>query len=117
MHERGTRDRIVVQPRDVPEAGRQVHRGLPVRSIEGAVFRGVLVDAHGHVESSINVRDRARKLHVESIAGATNHRKAIRFRETDQGIIIFLARTEPRGKLRHRYEVPIGGAGRIVELL
>src|SRR5271168_2961051 len=50
MPESGTRDGIVVQARDVPEAGRQIHGGLAVGSIEGAVFRGMLVNAEGDVE-------------------------------------------------------------------
>src|SRR6516164_6823976 len=34
----GTWDRIIVQPRDAPESERQLHGGLPVGSVEGAVF-------------------------------------------------------------------------------
>ena len=59
MHERGPRDRIVVQPRNVPQADRKVRCRLAVGSIEGPVFRGMLVDAHGHMEGSLDVRHRA----------------------------------------------------------
>src|ERR1019366_1524593 len=73
-----SRDRIVVQTRDMPQRERQAHRGLPVWSIECAVFRWVLVDTHPHIEGRLDRRHRALDLQIHSIAGAANHPKAVR---------------------------------------
>ena len=117
MLERGMRDRIVVQTGDVPELHRQVGAGLAVGRKEGAAFRGVLIDRHRYVECSVDVRDRGRELYVPGFERAANHLKAVRVRESDQGVVVLLARSKPLGKLLWGNVLLVGGAGRIVELL
>ena len=56
-------------------------------------------------------------LQVPGIAGAADDLKAARFRESNQGVPIFLAGAEPRGKFLRRKELVVGGAGGIVDFL
>ena len=66
----GTRDRIVIQTRNVPQTERQVHRGLPVRCIEVAVLDRIVIETHGYVEGCLDVRHRALELHVHTHRGS-----------------------------------------------
>src|SRR3984885_14160306 len=116
MHHR-TREFIVVQTRDVPQRERQVHAGLPVWREEGAVFRRVLIKPHAHMESLLNLPDRALKLKVTPLTRTANDFESVLFREANRSIPIFLARSKPRGKFLPRYEVPEVLAGRIVDVL
>ena len=75
-----------------------------------------MIETHFYVQGGLDGRDRALELDVHGIAGATGHGKAVGFRETDQGVIILLAGAEPLGELLDREELPVGRAGRIVEL-
>ena len=99
----------------MPELERQAYRGLAVHGIKCPVSRGTLVNAHGDMESLFHGADRSLELNVEAIAGAAHHRKAIRFRESEQGIVIFLAGSESLRKLLHRYIMPVGGTGGVVD--
>ena len=117
LNEQGMRDGVVVQTGDVPQRERQVCRGLAVWRVKSAVLGGVLVGTHAYVESSLDGRNGALDLHVHAIARAANDREAVRLRETNHGVIVFLAGTKPFGELRHGEEMPVGGAGRIVEFL
>src|SRR5208337_3174244 len=101
VNESWTRNRIVLQARDMPQLERQVHRGLPIRRIEGAVLRGVLVDTHGDVEGSLDACYCSCNLHVHAIAGSAGDLEAVRFRETNHSVIILLAGTKPRGEFFH----------------
>ena len=92
-------------------------RGLAGGSEEGAILRGMLIDTHGYVEGFLNACHRALELHIKSIARAANHREAVRFREANHGIVIFLARTKAFGKLRHRNIVTEFRTGRVVDFL
>src|ERR1700685_2605779 len=116
-HVMRTRERIIIQARDVPQPDRKVSRWLPVRSVEGTVFRGKIVEAHRHMESSLDARHRPRDIQVQAIAGGADNRKAVCFRETNHLVIILLAGTKPRGELFHREELAIRRTGRIVDLL
>ena len=60
---------------------------------------------------------RTLKLHVHAVAGAANHGETVPFRVTYHRVIIFLGGAKPCGKLGHCEEVPVGGTGRIVNLL
>ena len=116
-HESGARDRIIVQARDVPKLERQVDCWLAVGSEEGAVFRGVLIDAQGHMEGIFDVRHRAFELHIKSIARGLRHIEALRFRECNDGVIIRLAGSKAFSKFCHRQEVAVRGARRIRDFL
>ena len=74
-------------------------RGLPVRSVEGAVFGGKLVDAHGHMEGFFDTRHRPRDIQVQAIAGSADYRKAVSLREANHLVIILLAGTKSRSEL------------------
>ena len=117
LDEHRMRDGVVVQTGDVPEVERQVRRRLAIRGIEGAVLGGVLIGAHAHMEGSLDGRNGAFDLHIHAIACAADYAEAIHLREANDRVIVFLAGTKLRGKLRHGKEVPVGGAGRIVELV
>ena len=91
--------------------------GLPVRSIEGAVFGGVLVDAHGHMEGCLNGRHRAGDIQVHAIAGSAHHRKAVGFGEMNSQRHSPPGWGQTRGELFHREELAVRRAGRIVEFL
>ena len=69
------------------------------------------------MEGFLDARNRAFKLHVETIAGASDHGEAIGFCESEYGVIIFLAGAETLRELFHGHELPVGSAGRIVKLL
>src|SRR5580704_3689302 len=111
------RDRIVVKTSDVPELNRQKWRGFAVRSEESAIFSGVLINAHGDMQSSLNIFNRAAYVHVQTIARGTNDSKAVRFGEMNDGVIIFRGRTKPLGEFLHGEELAIREARRIVEFL
>ena len=64
------------KPEICHSGNRRGHGGLPVRSIEGAILRGVLVDAHAHIKGCLNDRHRALDLHVHAVAGAAHHLEA-----------------------------------------
>src|SRR5208337_4032919 len=102
MDDFGTRNRIVIQTRDMPQLERQVHRGLPVRSIKIAVVDGIVVKTQSYVEGCLDGRDRALELYVHSIARAAGHDKTVRLRKTNYFVIILLAGTEYLSKLLHR---------------
>lgn len=89
----------------MPQWDRQVHRRLSVRSIEGPVFRGVLINIHSHVESGLDGFHRALEMHVHTIAGAANDREAVRFRKRNHVVITLLTWTKPLRELLHCYEV------------
>ena len=57
-NERTLRYQIVVQTRNVPEPHGQIGGGLAVWRVEGTVFRGILIEADVHMESSFDIRDR-----------------------------------------------------------
>ena len=77
----------------------------------------MLIDSHCQMEGCLDVRYRPRDIQVRSIAGRSNHRKTVRFRETDHRVIIRLAGTILRRELFHREESAISCALRIVEFL
>ena len=56
-------------------------------------------------------------LRSRAIEGSADDLKAARFRESNQGIPIFLAGAEPRGKFLRREELVVGGACRILDFL
>src|SRR5580658_1981263 len=75
------------------------------------------VRTQSHMEGSLDGGHRADKPEVHGIAGAADNLKAARFRESNQRVPIFLAGSEPRGKLLGREELMVRTAGRIVDLL
>ena len=113
----GTREREVVKARDVPQRNRQIGRWLLVRSVEGALFRGVLIHAHVEVERSLDIRYRPRDIHEQPIGSGARHCQTIRLRETNHRVVILLRRSEPLGELLHAEELVVRGALRIVNLL
>ena len=113
----GMRDRIIIQARDVPQLNREIRRGLPVRSVEGAVFRWVLVDAHGQMEGLLNTSHGSRDVNVDAIRRGANHSQSVSLGETDHRIVIFLCGTKPCRELFHRKELMIRRAGRVVKFL
>ena len=48
------RNGIVIKPINIPQPGRNIGRGFPIRRIEGPVFRWMLVDVHCHVQRLLN---------------------------------------------------------------
>ncbi len=96
---------------------RRVRSGLPVHSVECALLGGMLVNAHGHVEGFLDAGHRPRHIHEHAIAGGFLNREAARLRESDQGVVIFLAGTKSRCELFHREEMPVGRAGGIIKFL
>ena len=54
VNEGGLRNGVVVQAGNVPEPEREIQRGFAIGRIEGAVFGGVLVEAHGHMEGRLD---------------------------------------------------------------
>ena len=110
-------DGVVVKSRDVPERDGQIHLGLSVGRKECAAFSGMLVVVHVDVEGALNVLDRPRYMHVEAIGRAAADREAVRQRPIDHGIVVLLRGTKPLSELRHGEELPVRGAGGIVQLL
>ncbi len=72
---------------------------------------------HVDVESSLDGGDRAADLDVHAVAAAANDGEAVKFGEVDDGIILRLRWSEPLGEFGDSEEVPIGGAGGVVEIL
>ena len=101
----------------MPELERQVNRWLPIGRIESAVFRRVLVDADGHVESTLYVPHGAGDTHVHPVGGFTHHSQSVRFRELNHGVVVFLVGTKSRREFLHGKKVSVLGAGGIVEFL
>src|ERR1700733_8831180 len=107
---------IVIQTGNVPERERQPNRRFAVRSKECPVFSAMLVDSHAHTEGSLYGRNGTFHLKIHSIAGAANNSKAVRRSITGQRVVVFLAWTELRRKLRYCEETAEGRAGGIVEI-
>ena len=75
------------------------------------------IGPHGQVEGFLNVSYRPCHVHVHAIARRADHREAVRFRETNHGVIVFLTGTIFRGELFHRKVMAVRRTGRIVEFL
>src|ERR1035438_6558135 len=101
----------------MPQTHGQVWRGLAVGSKERPIFCGMLVDAHGYVESFFDIRYGALKLEAEAVARTAHDGKAARLREGQHCIKVFLAGTKALGKLFDRHELAVVGAGGIVDFL
>ncbi len=94
----------------------KIRSGFAVRGVEDAVLGGVLVGPQVDMEGSFDGRNRALDLHIHPIARAADNRQAVRLCEGEHGVIVFLRGAKPRGELLRRKELPVGGAGRIVEI-
>lgn len=82
---------IIIQSGNVPEGERQVHGGLAVRRVEGAIlFCGVLIDSQGYMEGLLDIGHGADELQVPAIAVSADNFKAARCGKCDQGIPVFL---------------------------
>ena len=117
LHKHRMRNGVVVQTRDMPQRKRQIGRRFAVGRIEGAVLSGVLVGAHVHMERRLDGRNRALDLHLHAVARSANHLKPVGLRKMNHGVIIRLGRSKPFSELPHTEKVPVGGAGRIIDIL
>ena len=75
------------------------------------------VQPHVQLESILYIRHRSCHVQVQAIARNTDYRKAIGFRETNRGIVVFLSGAEACGELIHGKVVAVRRAGGIVEFL
>src|SRR5277367_3156652 len=106
---------IIVEAGDVPELEREIDHGLAIGGEEVAVFRGVMVDAHAHVEGDLDVGYRAFDLDFHSVARAADDREAVSFRVTNDRVIVFLSGTKLGSEFLWCEEMAVRGAGGIVE--
>src|SRR5579863_5887080 len=98
---------IVIQTGNVPKLEGKVDRWLSVNRKKSAIFREVLIVPQSHMEGLLDVRDRTAEPQVPFFQGSVDDFKATRFREGHQRVPIFLAGTEPRGKLLRGKELVI----------
>jgi hypothetical protein len=77
----------------------------------------MLIETHGDVEGFFDGRDRAFQLHVARITRTAQHGKAVRFRKSNEGVVVFLAGTKPLSEFSGREEATVGRTGWIVEFL
>ena len=101
----------------MPEAEEQVDRGLDIGTVEGAIFRGMLVGAHAYMEGRFDGRHAAFDLDIHAVTRASNDLQAVVLREAEDGVIVLLRGAEAGGELRGRKKLTVRRAGWIVEII
>ena len=87
---RGSRDGVVIEAGDVPEAEGQVQCGFAIGTEEGAVLGRVLIGAHVHVEGGFNVGHGSLDLDFHAVARPADDLKAVGLCETDHSVVVIL---------------------------
>src|SRR5215469_8567028 len=67
------------------------------------------------MESLLDVCHGSHDIEVETVARSADHGQTIRFREMNDGVVVFLAGSKASGEFFDGEEVTIRGTGRIVE--
>ena len=94
VYDHRVRNRIVVETGNMPQSERQVGGGFAIRTIEGSVLGGVLVDHHAHMEGRLDGRNRALDLHIHAVARTADHCEPVRLNILNDCIIILLRGAE-----------------------
>jgi hypothetical protein len=75
----------------------------------------MFVGAHAYMKGALYRGDWTFDLHIHPIARATDYGEAVHLREENHFVILCLRGTESYRELGHSKEVPVRGAGRIVD--
>src|SRR5262249_48539779 len=109
------RNRIIVQPGDVPELNIQVGARFAVRTVEGSILGRVLIGQQCHMECGFDGRNGAFDLNFHAIARSADHREAVRERVLHYRVVVALRWAELFGEFSGREEVAEVGNGRAVQ--
>ncbi len=111
------RGRKVIEAADVGNGDGEIEGGFDIRGVEGAVFRGMIVNAHRHVKCLLDVGDGAVDIEHEAVGITAGDGEIVGFGKGDHGGVIVGGRAELLGELGRGEEMAVGGAGGIVKLL
>ena len=105
----------IIQACDVRHGHVQIERGLTIRRIESAVFSGMLIDSHHHMEGFVDLRHRAIDIDEQAIRRRIGHCKTIGPGEIDHGLVILHRWAELLCELSYGQKMAVVGAGWVIE--
>ncbi len=111
------RNYIIIQTADGEHGNIQIKRGFDIGRVEIAGLGRMRIKAHCNVEEPLDVRHRPIYIQQGAIGMSGGYGQAVRFREGDDGLIIFFSRAKTHGKLLRCEEAMVIGTGRVVEFL
>ena len=97
----------------MPEADGQVFTWLPVRCVEGALFRGMLIAVQPQIKGMLNLRYLPFHVDIKAITRGADHLEAICLGETNNCIVVLLAWSKSLGEFFDRKVLMVRRTGRI----